>query len=323
MSILGTDVLKAKAFLENGELVAIPTETVYGLAANAFNEHAVSKIFSVKNRPSFDPLIVHTSSFKRAEYFTKTISDEAWKLAEAFCPGPVTFILNKNENISDLVTSGHSTVGVRVPKHPLSQLLLESLEFPLAAPSANPFGFVSPTTAEHVQNQLGDKIPMVLDGGPATVGVESTIIDISSADINILRLGGLAIENIEEVLGRKIDAIKTSSSKPNAPGMLISHYSPGHPLTLGPISWSKINLTKEIVGILSFGKTKITNENIFHFSLSENENLEEAAQNLFKGLRFFADKNVSMIYVEKLPNIGLGRAINDRLTRAATKITSV
>jgi L-threonylcarbamoyladenylate synthase len=321
MAILDTQVFKAIDYLEQGELVAIPTETVYGLAANAFNENAVANIFKVKNRPSFDPLIVHSSSLNKAVDFTQTISDETWKLAEAFCPGPITFIIKKNSKISDLVTAGHDTVGIRIPRHPLTQLLLESLNFPLAAPSANPFGFVSPTTAQHVEDQLGNKIPLILDGGPATVGVESTIVDTSEAEIKILRLGGLALEEIEETLNRKIDHIQTSSSSPKAPGMLTSHYSPGCPLILGPIKWDELE-KNEPIGLLYFGgKPKVLN-NIVPFGLSESSLLEEAAQNLFKGLRFFANQKVSKVYAEKLPEIGLGRAINDRLTRAATKITS-
>ena len=322
MAILDTQVFKAIEYLKQGELVAIPTETVYGLAANAYNENAVAKIFQAKNRPSFDPLIVHTHSLSEAVTFTQTITDETWKLAEIFCPGPITFIIKKNSKISDLVTSGHNTVGVRIPRHPLTQLLLESLDFPLAAPSANPFGFVSPTTAQHVEDQLGNKIPLVLDGGPATVGVESTIVDASQKEIKILRLGGLALEEIEETLGRKIDKVQTSSSKPNAPGMLTSHYSPGCPLILGPIKWDEFE-SENPIGLLYFGKKRNVPSNILTFALSETSNLEEAAQNLFKGLRFFAEQKVEKVFAEKLPEIGLGRAINDRLTRAATKITSV
>ncbi len=321
MAILDTQVFKAIEYLQKGKLVAIPTETVYGLAANTFNENAVANIFKVKNRPSFDPLIVHTSSLDKAIYFTEVITDETWKLAEAFCPGPITFIIKKNSKVSDLVTAGHDTVGVRIPRHPITQLLLESIDFPLAAPSANPFGFVSPTTAQHVQDQLGNKIPLILDGGPATVGVESTIVDASQKEIKILRLGGLSIEEIEETLSRKIDRIQTSSSKPNAPGMLTSHYSPGCPLILGPIKWDELETNKPI-GLLYFGEKPNFSDNVVPFALSENAQLEKAAQNLFKGLRFFANQKVSKVYAEKLPEIGLGRAINDRLTRAATTITS-
>lgn len=322
MAQLDTQVFKAIDILKQDGLVAIPTETVYGLAANAISTKAVTKIFQVKNRPSFDPLIVHTSSLKRAEDFTEVISDETWKLARAFCPGPITFIIKKNSNIPDLVTSGHTTVGVRIPRHPLTQLLLESLDFPLAAPSANPFGFVSPTSAQHVQAQLGEKIPLILDGGPCTVGVESTIIDASEKNIKVLRLGGLTLEEIESVLGRKIDKVQTSSSKPNAPGMLTSHYSPGCPLVLGPINWELLQLETEPIGLLYFGEKPKTPPTVKTFALSENAILKEAAQNLFTGLRFFAEANVSKVYVEKLPEMGLGRAINDRLKRAATKITT-
>jgi L-threonylcarbamoyladenylate synthase len=320
MAEIGTDIFAAINHLENGNLVAIPTETVYGLAANAFDNEAVAKIFTAKNRPSFDPLIVHTSSFDRVSSFTKEINDNTYKLAESFCPGPVTFILKKTETIPDLVTSGHSTVGVRIPRHPLTQTLLESLEFPVAAPSANPFGYVSPTTAEHVNQQLGDKLPYILDGGPSTVGVESTIIDASEDQVEILRLGGLTLEEIEEVLGRKVDLIKTSSSNPNAPGMLFSHYSPGIPLTLGPIDWESLEKSSNTFGVLTFGKQNNLPKNALEFCLSKSKNVNEAAANLFRGLRYFVGTEVRNIYAEKLPDEGLGRAINDRLTRAAATI---
>ncbi len=320
MAIIGTHINKAVQLLNSGQLVAIPTETVYGLAANALDEKAVTQIFQVKNRPSFDPLIVHVSSLAVADDYVTEISADTQKLADAFCPGPITFILKKKNIISDLVTSGHPTVAIRIPRHPLTQILLESLDFPLAAPSANPFGFVSPTTAQHVMQQLGKNIPYIIDGGPATVGVESTIIDLSQNTVKILRLGGLALEEIEDVLGKKIEYVKKSSSNPAAPGMLVSHYSPGCPLVLGKLNLNFLENVSVKTGVLSFGKTHFKNKKLIEFNLSKNADLIEAAQNLFAALRFFADKKVSVIYAEKLPERELGRAINDRLTRAATTI---
>ena len=175
-TITGTDIEKAKQFLMNGELVAIPTETVYGLAANALNEEAVIKIFEVKNRPSFNPLIIHCDSWQTAQQYVQQVPEKAHLLAEKFTPGPLTFLLAKRNIIPDLVTAGSEKVAIRIPNHPLALALLQSLDFPLAAPSANPFGYISPTTAAHVFENLNEKIPYILDGGSATIGLESTIM---------------------------------------------------------------------------------------------------------------------------------------------------
>ncbi|MDQ3289765.1 MAG: L-threonylcarbamoyladenylate synthase, partial [Bacteroidota bacterium] len=176
MAIIGTDTEQAANLLRAGQLVSIPTETVYGLAANAYLEEAVVSIFEAKQRPAFDPLIVHTHSIQEFDKIAVNIPKRAYQLAEAFMPGPVTLILPRNPKIPLLVTSGNESVGVRIPNHPLTLNLLRKLEFPLAAPSANPFGYVSPTTAQHVNQQLGEKIPYILDGGTCSVGIESTII---------------------------------------------------------------------------------------------------------------------------------------------------
>ncbi len=236
MAVIGTDIEQAANLLRTGKLVAIPTETVYGLAANAFIEPAVVSIFEAKQRPAFDPLIVHTHSINQFEQIAVHIPDLAYKLAEAFMPGPVTLILPRNPQIPLLVTSGNELVGVRIPDHPLTLNLLQQLDFPVAAPSANPFGYVSPTTAQHVAQQLGERIPYILDGGPCQVGIESTIIQIINSQVAILRLGGLAIEQIEAVIGKPIHHIKTSSSNPKAPGMLSSHYAPRKKVILGNIN---------------------------------------------------------------------------------------
>ena len=316
MAEIGKDILRASHFLNRDEPVGIPTETVYGLAANALSTEAVIRIFEVKNRPSFDPLIVHVAGIAAAEAIAFEVPEDAHKMMESFSPGPVTFILKKKPVIPDLVTAGHPTVGIRIPRHPQTQLLLESLEYPLAAPSANPFGFVSPTTAMHVNQQLGDKIPYILDGGPCSVGIESTIIDFTKEEVQVLRLGGLTVEAIEEVLGYKVKKIRTSSSRPEAPGMLTAHYSPGCPVVLGNIQSEYKKRGVKNPGFITFGEMTPPAPGP-EFNLSTDGKLSEAAKNLFSALRFFADKKVDVVFAAYLPENGLGRAINDRLKRAA------
>jgi len=317
MATTGTDIDKAAALLNQEQLVAIPTETVYGLAANAFSEAAVLKIFEAKNRPAFDPLIVHTASIEQFSQIATNIPDQAYQLAEAFMPGPLTLILPRATDVPLLVTSGNDSVGVRIPNHPLTLNLLKNLDFPLAAPSANPFGYVSPTTAQHVNQQLSDKIPYILDGGPCQVGIESTIIGFASGEPEILRLGGLALEEIENVLGKTIQRVKTSSSNPQAPGMLSSHYAPRKKVMLGNIAELLLAYNPEQVGILSFARPFADVPAAHQVQLSVAGNVHEAARNLFSGLRYLDVQPISVILAELLPEIGLGRAVNDRLRRAA------
>lgn len=314
---IGKDILKAKSVLEGNDLVAIPTETVYGLAANALNPDAVVKIFETKQRPAFDPLIVHTHSIEGAKRFTQDLPKEAEILFETFSPGPLTIILPKNELIPGLVTSGHDTVGIRIPNHPLTLELLQQLDFPLAAPSANPFGYVSPTSAQHVAQQLGDKIPYILDGGNCEVGVESTIVSCTDGKVNVLRLGGLELEAIENALGKKVDSIKTSSSNPQAPGMLSSHYSPGKRLFIGDIP-SLIEEHKEKkIGIISYYQSFSNSSIQKQIVLSPEKDLSVAARNLFAALRAFDRNDIDIVLTQLFPDEGLGRAINDRLKRAS------
>lgn len=313
----GTDILRAKSLLENNELIGIPTETVYGLAGNALASHAVVKIFETKQRPAFDPLIVHTHSIDEVIKYTKNLPQEALKLFEAFAPGPLTLILPKSDIIPDIVTSGHPTVGIRIPNHPLTLELLKQLDFPLAAPSANPFGYVSPTSAQHVIDQLGDKVPYILDGGSSNVGVESTILKCENGEVHVLRLGGLEIESIENVLGRKIDKIKTSSSNPQAPGMLSSHYNPGKQIKIGNIAKEIENHPNARIGIISFFEDFSHPSIQKQIILSPQKDLTEAARNLFKALRAFDNNEIDIVLTETFPDEGLGKAINDRLKRAA------
>lgn len=314
MATIGTDLSKAVNFLQQDELVAIPTETVYGLAGNAYSEKAVVKIFETKKRPSFDPLIVHTHSFSAAKDFLKEIPDTAYALAEKFWPGPLTLILPKNSRIPDLVSAGLNTVGVRMPRHPLSLQLLENLDFPLAAPSANPFGYISPTTAMHVEEQLGAHIPYILDGGPCEVGVESTILGFEKDKVIVYRLGGMSLEELQQHVG-KLEVRPYSTSNPIAPGQLESHYAPRKPMILGNIQDFLQDHDKKDIGVLSF---RDIYPETTQFILSPSGDLLEAARNLFKGMRELDSQPVSLILAEEVPDYGLGRAINDRLKRASS-----
>lgn len=317
MAELGKNIAYAQALLDKDELLGVPTETVYGLAGNALKTNVLAKIFEVKQRPAFDPLIVHISSFSEVEKYAQNISNEAYRLMQAFWPGPLTLVLEKKEIIPDLATSGHPTVALRVPQHPMLLALLQTLNYPLAAPSANPFGFTSPTSAAHVNAQLGNKIQYILDGGACKVGLESTIISIASGEPEVLRLGGLVLEEIEAVLGYKLERIKTSSSNPSAPGMLLSHYNPGKNIVVGDIAALVNQHKNKRLGVLSFSEVYSGEDIELNIVLSPKGDVSEAAQHLFSALRQFSDSNVDLILTEFVPPKGLGKAINDRLTRAA------
>lgn len=314
MAQIGTDIAQVKQLLEAGEIVAIPTETVYGLAANALNREAIVKVFEAKNRPSFDPLIVHVASKEAALELAKSVPEKAEKLMDAFWPGPLTLVLPKKNLIPDLCTSGLPTVGIRVPNQPLTVQLLNSVNFPLAAPSANPFGYVSPTTAQHVNDQLGDKLQYILDGGPTTIGLESTIVGFVDDEPIVYRLGGISVEDLESTVGSVKVQLNTSSN-PKAPGMLKSHYSPSVPLFLGDISENTAKHLAKKIGVLSFSGVDVKCE--YQAMLSESGNLNEAAANLFRHLRSFEGMDLDVILAEEVPNEGLGKAINDRLRRAS------
>lgn len=316
MAEIGKDIAKAKAILEEGGLVGIPTETVYGLAGNALNPDAVAQIFEVKNRPDFDPLIIHTGSIEQISKYTLEISPALESLAKVFWPGPLTLLLPRKSIIPDLVTSGLDHVAVRVPQHPLTQALLANIDFPLAAPSANPFGYISPTTAAHVDDQLGALIPYILDGGSSEVGLESTIVGVEDGQITVYRLGGIDVAEIEKVVG-PVKILSHSSSNPKSPGMLKSHYAPRKKVILGNIDQLLGEFKNEKVGILSFTtQYPEANESVI---LSAEGSFTEAAKNLFTALRFLDQADVSLILAELLPDENLGRAINDRLRRASVK----
>ena len=311
-------VTEAVNVLLKGQIVGLPTETVYGLGADATNEAAIAEVFKAKNRPSFDPLIVHVPTLDAVKEIAE-LSEAAEQLFLAFSPGPLTVVLPKKNTIPDLVTSGHNTVAVRIPAHPVMLEVLQSSGLYIAAPSANPFGFASPTTAQHVLDQLGSIISGVVDGGPCSVGIESTIVDMSSNIPKVLRLGGMALEQLERVLGGITTEL--SSSNPSAPGMLTSHYNPGTPLELfddrdALLTALKSNSNPNGIGILYWGETIAHGSS---FNLSELKSDSEAACNLFKGLRLLGRAPVTNIYVHLLPEYGLARAVNDRLQRAANK----
>jgi L-threonylcarbamoyladenylate synthase len=317
MAEVGKDIQKAKKLLEQGELVAIPTETVYGLAGNALDINAVTKIFKVKDRPYFDPLIVHVADLNSAHNLVEAIPAKAEELANKFWPGPLTILLKRKNIIPDLVTAGLETVGIRCPDHSLTNELLRSLDFPLAAPSANPFGYVSPTHPDHVNEQLGDKIKYILDGGECKVGIESTIVGFENNEPIIYRLGGLSVEQIESVIGKATVQLNASSN-PQAPGQLKSHYAPRKKLILESLSTSIKKYQSSKVGVLCFQEKVIGIDPKNQRILSPTGSLEIAAQHLFSALRELDKLDIEIILAEEVPDEGIGRAINDRLRRAAS-----
>lgn len=313
---IGINTDTAAQILLNGGLVAIPTETVYGLAANALNEKAVLSVFEAKQRPFFDPLIIHVFSIEKAMEYAEFNDERLEKLAKTYWPGPLTLLLTKKKNIPGIVTSGLERVAVRVPDHSLTLDLLKKVDVPLAAPSANPFGYVSPTEPKHVQKQLGDKIHYILDGGNCKVGLESTIVGIEDGCVCVYRLGGLPIEELEKTLG-EVKLLINNSSDPKAPGQLKNHYAPQKKIVIGTIAGLlKLNDPAK-TAIICYGSEDFKAPGATVFNLSPNSDLKEAALNLFRFLRLADESEHEMIICELLPDKGLGRAINDRLKRAA------
>lgn len=311
---IGKDIKRAAELLCAGGIVAIPTETVYGLAANAFDEAAALKVFDAKQRPAFDPLIVHVGDRSRVKQVVEQLPSGAAELMDAFWPGPLTLVLPKQVAVPDLVTSGLSTVGVRMPAHPMALELLRTLDFPLAAPSANPFGYVSPTSAQHVADGLGDRIPYILDGGSCSVGIESTIMGWETNSWVLYRPGGVPIERIEEVIG----GVEHAQRKvlPAAPGMLESHYAPRKPLIVGDVDALLREHQDKRVGVISFRKEYEAHRCEI---LAPDGDLKNAARHLFSALRALDTSDHDLILAERFPEEGLGRAINDRLRRAASR----
>ena len=312
---IGTDINKAAALLREGELVAVPTETVYGLAANALDENSVLKIYHAKNRPWFNPLILHVDSFEKLKQYVNEIPADCIKLAEKFSPGPITFLLKKNDSVPDLVTAGSKKVAIRIPDHPMLAELLKQIDFPLAAPSANPSGYVSPVTAQHVLEGLNGKIPYIMDGGECKVGLESTIVGFEDGQTIIYRLGGISKEAIEEVLG-KIVGLLLSHSAPDTPGQLKSHYATATPLYFGNAEELISRFADKKFVLITLSKRFSNVEPSRQFRLSSAGNPDVAARRLFKTLRKADAMNADLIIAEEMPEKGLGAAINDRLQRA-------
>ncbi|HLD95379.1 MAG TPA: L-threonylcarbamoyladenylate synthase [Alphaproteobacteria bacterium] len=300
-------LLKALELLKKGRLIGLPTETVYGLAADATNDQAVASIYALKGRPKVNPLIIHVSCKQMAKKYVKW-NEKAELLAEKFWPGPLTLVLplKPHTPLSLLVTAGLSTVAVRVPNHKLALELLENYPHPLAAPSANISMSMSPTSASHVIDAFKEKLELVLDGGDCQVGLESTIVDLSEKSPALLRPGGISTKDLEAVLKEKLPPSTTPLLK--APGMMKRHYAPSKPLRL-----NALNIQKD-EALLGFGKTILP----VAFNLSEKGDLKEAASQLFRMLRVMDKLSVSRLAVMPIPNEGLGQAINDRLLRAAT-----
>ncbi len=318
MAIISKDIEQAVQFLKNDEVVAIPTETVYGLAANALSEAAVSKIYEVKNRPRSNPLIIHVKGIEELETYTKNIPEVAFTLVKNVWPGPLTLLLEKKRIVPNATTAGSERVAVRMPDHPLTLALLQELNFPLAAPSANPFGYISPTKVEHVEKQIGNKIPMILDGGDCRRGVESTIVGFENNVIIIYRLGYLTEEAIKAAIGNQYEIARTTQTKPVTSGMLPYHYSPNTPLFLvDDLEKAIVDLNPEETGIVSFNKSFPA----FNHCriLSEKGDLREAAQRLYASLIHLDGLNLKQIYCERLPDEELGKTLNERLTKASNK----
>ncbi len=315
MAKIGSSLHEAAAFLQH-TVVAIPTETVYGLAGNALDPMRVAEIFKVKNRPFFDPLIVHVASYAQLSTLITDFPEPLKKLADAFWPGPLTLLLPRSGIVPDITCSGLPEAAFRMPAHPLVQELLSLLDFPLAAPSANPFGYVSPTKAEHVQAQLGALIPYILDGGPCRVGLESTIVGLIARKPTIFRLGGLSQEAIEQMIG-PVDVQINQSSDPRAPGMLKSHYSPRKPMLTGNLDLLLQRYADDNPVLLVFHEYRSDFPRERQLQLSIDGSDSSAAARLFDILRQADDFPANRILAEYAPEFGLGKAINDRLRRAS------
>lgn len=312
------DIQKAIEALQNDEVIALPTETVYGLAGNAYNETAIKKIFELKKRPLYNPLIVHLHSKEQLKEVAKEIPEKAKILAEKFWPGSLTLVLKKRAHIPDLVTAGKDTVAVRVPQHLVALALLEQLDFPLVAPSANPFGSISPTSPQHVWNYFQENLPVILDGGDCSNGVESTIIGFQGDEAVLYRHGSVSVEEIEQVIG-KIEMITRNDTTPDAPGMLSKHYAPKTNIILTENIENEIqeNSGKRIGALIFKNQTKTAIA--YQEVLSAKGDLKEASKNLYAALHRLDAMDLDIIIAERLPDSGLGVTINDRLNRAAKK----
>lgn len=316
ITTIGHDLSHVIALLQEGNVVALPTETVYGLAADANNDEAILKIFSAKNRPSTNPLILHFATLEQAYPYVSNFPVIFNELANHFCPGPLTFIVPRSSLVSDLVTGGQSSVAIRFPDHPLFVKLIENLNGPIAAPSANLYGQLSPTNSDHVYEQLAGRIPYILEGGACQHGLESTIIGLVNKKVVIYRHGGITTEALSTVLGYVPQTLTQEQSGILTSGMVRHHYATQTPLFLG------FKPQQENQNALQITLTK--NEQIIgpHYVLSDSSSLLEAARNLYAVLHQADKQTFKKIYIEPFPNEGLGKAMNDRLNRAAAKFSN-
>lgn len=318
------NIQRAASLIREGGIVAFPTETVYGLGADATNALAVARIFEAKNRPSFDPLIVHIAEEEMAADIVHSFDESARKLAHAFWPGPLTLVLPKRDAVPDIVTAGLPTAALRMPDHEVARELIRQAGRPVAAPSANPFGYISPTTAAHVAKQLGDRVDMILDGGRCRVGVESTIVKLLGSEPCILRYGGLSAEEIETVVG-PLRQKTGGQSLPEVPGELPYHYSPHTPIRIigsaGDVSSESLSGVR--AGLLTFRGSEPSVHFLQTEVLSPSGSLPEAASRFFEALHSLDEAGLDIIYAEEVPETGLGRAIMDRLRKAAARKKSL
>jgi len=308
-------VNRAASLLAEGEVVAFPTETVYGLGADAFNAHAVAKIFELKKRPHFDPLIVHISGKDVILNLAEHIPAKATLLADRFWPGPLTLILPKSDLVPEIVTSGLSTVGIRMPNHPVALDLIERLGRPIAAPSANPFGYMSTTRAIDVGRLFDDRLALILDGGPSSFGIESTIVSFTDDEVLLHRHGSISVEELTEVVGEVVEK-RPDNGRCEAPGELPYHYAPHTPLHIvgGPEE-----IHEENSSFLAFAQPTGRVRARYVKVLSEQGDLREAASNFFSYLIQLDRKETRIIYAQKLPEKGLGKAMMERLRKAEQK----
>jgi L-threonylcarbamoyladenylate synthase len=316
MTFISNDISKAVDILSQEKPVAIPTETVYGLAGNIYSEKAIKSIFEMKKRPFFNPLIVHIHSIHQLDDLVDDVPEKAKALASAFWPGSLTLVLKKKGTVPDLITAGKNSVAVRIPDHPVTLTLLKSLDFPLAAPSANPFGSISPTNAKHVADYFDGVLSMVLDGGDCFNGIESTIVGFEEGEPIVYRLGSISLESIENVIG-KVQIKNKKEAAPDAPGMLSRHYAPKTRTYLEDDVEATVNrFPNKRIGVLLF-QNSIEHQDIVSLEiLSKNGDMKEATSQLYAALHRLDKQNLDVIIAEKFPDFGLGKSINDRLERA-------
>lgn len=318
LPITGKDIARAATVLEADGVVAIPTETVYGLAGNIFSRKAIDKIYSIKKRPRSNPLIVHVSSVRKAKELVKSFPATAELLARNFWPGPLTMVLPKKKIVGDWLTAKENTVAIRIPDHPITLKLLRRLHFPLAAPSANPFKYISPVSAKQVKKMLGNKVVYILDGGRSKRGIESTIVSFEKDGVKILRPGAITEEQLEKVLQEPL--LKSVKKKSAHPGMFKKHYSPHTPLFFTDDVLKFVgNKKQDNVAVLSFCKKHKLPHDVKQIVLSKKGLFEEAAANLYDALHQLDNGKFKLIIAEKAPDTGLGKAINERLKKASVK----